>query len=236
MADTTSKMKKPKDPGTEEHKDNSPLSDPATSATSTKTFHATPDPENPPPPPFLVLPIIYTLLHLLIMPSPRPLLSRTFLLPLFTIIIASSLADVHWTHKLCILAVNKRIGEALNRRAAVYEETSEFTKRAVEKLDEVKTANRTGGGVKKSKGDTGTAMALSNADQIAATEERIKELKKDIVIAEKVEALYEREDLEIEEIRLLVEKEEEKIRTVDKEDKKTKGTASDLGYADPYDC
>ncbi|KAI1675970.1 hypothetical protein KJE20_14440 [Pyrenophora tritici-repentis] len=56
-------------------------------------------------------------------------------------------------------------------------------------------------------------MALSNADQIAATEERIKELKKDIVIAEKVEALYEREDLEIEEIRLLVEKEEEKIRT-----------------------
>ncbi|EDU49534.1 hypothetical protein PtrSN002B_004495 [Pyrenophora tritici-repentis] len=281
MADTTSKMKKPKDPGTEEHKDNSPLSDPATSATSTKTFHATPDPrESLHLPLFLVLPIIYTLLHLLIMPSPRPLLSRTFLLPLFTIIIASSLADVHWTHKLCILAVNKRIGEALNRRAAVYEETSEFTKRAVEKLDEVKTAytrdwiklcryqssaelavlrctttsledmvrllrvlgdkegggsggkgsgdgcgkhrNRTGGGVKKSKGDTGTAMALSNADQIAATEERIKELKKDIVIAEKVEALYEREDLEIEEIRLLVEKEEEKIRTVDKEDKKLK--------------
>ncbi|KAI1675969.1 hypothetical protein KJE20_14439 [Pyrenophora tritici-repentis] len=111
MADTTSKMKKPKDPE---------LKNTKTTAHSATLPHP-PHPQKPfmprltpressTSPLFLVLPIIYTLLHLLLMPSPRPLLSRTFLLPLFTIIIASSLADVHWTHKLCILAVNKRIG------------------------------------------------------------------------------------------------------------------------------
>ncbi|CAE7211894.1 hypothetical protein PTNB73_08987 [Pyrenophora teres f. teres] len=75
---------------------------------------------------------------------------------------------------------------------------------------ERKRRNRTGAG-KKSKGETRTAV----------TEECIKDLKKDIAVAEKVKALYERENLDLEEMRLLVDKEEEEnFRVVEMEDKR----------------
>ncbi|CAA9966094.1 hypothetical protein PTMSG1_09453 [Pyrenophora teres f. maculata] len=74
---------------------------------------------------------------------------------------------------------------------------------------ERKRRNRTGA-CKKSKGETRTAV----------TEECIKDLKKDIAVAEKVKALYEKEDLDLEEMRLLVDKEEENFRVVEMEDKR----------------
>ena len=187
----------------------------------------------------IMLPLLYTILHMTLIPDPTCVLSRAFLVPLSYIVCLSFLADF-LSSQATVALYSVRPMRALEKRASMYKQLMKLG--SAERLRELKARcadlegfvavlnkvvqetasakdNNTSGLEKRksvrgkqTKGETGLVPQIMN--YISVLGEARKELKKVITVREMIQPLFERGDLE-EEMMYLVEETVGEIRVED---------------------
>jgi len=174
-----------------------------------------------------MLPLLYTILHMTLIPGSTSVLSRAFLIPLSYIVCLSFLSDV-LSAQTTVALYSVRPMRALNKRASMYKELLKLG--SGERLRELKARcadlegfvavlrkvveeatgakdntsgheKRKSSGGKQAKVETGIVLQLLN--YISVLGEVRKALKKEIAVREIIQPLFERGDLE-EELMCLV--------------------------------